>query len=54
MLRYGSVFACIAVLTTSAGCVMRDARIPDTRPHIGTSEELISSLPQPGEAARLV
>ena len=49
MLRYGSVFACIAVLTTSAGWVMRDARIPDTRPHITTSDESSSSLPAPRE-----
>ena len=35
------------VLTTSAGCVSRDARIPDTKPHIETTGQLSSSLPRP-------
>ena len=47
MLLYGSELACIAVLATSAGCVRREARMPDTRPQMRTSEELSSSLPRP-------
>ena len=47
MLLYGSVLACMAVLTTSAGCVRREARMPDTRPHMATREELSSSLSRP-------